>query len=149
MDVAVDLSQEGEWVRKTAVEPPRAPPAGLPLTDVKSSDQVVPTQSVCLLQATKILPRHKKLVQIRITGLKNVPTSLFEPDLGKANEVGVAVTDAIVEADHGNCITSILENLNSRILSLKKGLKLGTVEPIDRVIVPKEQADRVCQYLYR
>ena len=146
--VAVDLSQEGEWVRKTAVDPTRAPPAEQPVPEVKVSDQVVPTHTVHLLQATKILPRHKKLVQMRVTGLKCVPTSLFEPNPGKVKEVGVAVADAIVEANHGNCITLILENPNSELLNLKKGLELGTIEPIDSVVVPQEQADKECDSIH-
>ena len=52
-----------------------------------------------LLQATKIPPHHKKLVQMKVTGLRNVPTSLFEPDQGKVKEIEVAVADAIVEAN--------------------------------------------------
>ena len=52
-----------------------------------------------LLQVTKIPPRHKKLVQMKVTGLRNVPTSLFESDQGKVKEIGVAVADAIVEAN--------------------------------------------------
>ena len=68
------------------------------------------------------------------TGLRNVPTSLFEPDHGKVKEVGVAVADAVVEANRGNCITLILENPNSEPLCLRKGLTLGAIEPIECVL---------------
>ena len=130
-DVAVDLSQEGKWIRKVAVDSLPAPPATLPESRVESSDQVVPTHTVHLLQATKIPPRHSKLVQIKVTGLRNVPMSLFEPDQGKADEVGVTVADAVVEANQGNCFTVILENPNSEPLCLKKGLTLGAIEPLN------------------
>lgn len=113
-DVTVDLSQEGQWIRKVATDSMPEPPATQPATDVESEDQVVPAHTVHLLQATKIPPRHKKLVQMKVTGLRDVLTSLFEPDQGKASEIGVAVVDAIVEANQGNCITLILENPNSK-----------------------------------
>ena len=58
-------------------------------------------------------PHHSKLIQMKVTGVRNVPMSLFEPDQGKADEVGVTVTDAVVEANQGNCIT---ENPNSEVL---------------------------------
>ena len=109
---------------------------------MKSSDQVVPTHTVHLLQATKIPPHHRKLVQMKVNGLRNVPMSLFEPDQGKANEVGVAVADAVVEASQGNCITLILENPNSEPLCLKKGLIIGAIEPVESVLASQERSDR-------
>ena len=57
---------------------------------------------------------------MKVTGLRNVPTSLFEPDQGKVKEVEVAVADAVVEANRGNCITVILENPNSEPLVSKE-----------------------------
>ena len=142
-DVAVDLSQ-GEWIRKVIVESDSpAPPANLSERKVESSDQVVPTHTVHLLQATKIPQRHKKLVQMKVTGLRNVPTSLFEPDQGKVKEVEVAVADAVVEANRGNCITLILENPNSEPLCLRKGLTLGAIEPIESVLASQEKSDEM------
>ena len=141
-DVAVDLSQEGEWIRKIAVDPTPAPLASQPATEVESGDQVVPTHTVHLLQATKIPPRHRKLVQMKVSGLRNVPISLFEPNQGQANAIGVTVVDAIVEANHGNCITIILENPNSEPLCLKKGLVLGAIEPVESVLASQEQTDK-------
>ena len=141
-DVAIDLSQEGEWIRKVAVDSCPAPPANLSESKMESSDQVVPTHTVHLLQATKIPPHHRKLVQMKVNGLRNVPMSLFEPDQGKANEVGVAVADAVVEASQGNCITLILENPNSEPLCLKKGLIVGAIEPVESVLASQERSDR-------
>ena len=79
---------------------------------------------------------------MRVTGLRSVPTSLFEPDPEKANEVGVVVADAIVEANQGSCITLVLENPNSEPLCLKKGLTLGAVEPIESVLASQERSDK-------
>ena len=83
---------------------------------------------MCLLTATKIPPRHWKIVQCRITSLKTIPVSLFEPDV--EGDVGIVMEEAMVETEAGSCVNLVVENPSSEPLSLRKGLWLGSIEPL-------------------
>ena len=68
----------------------------------------MPSYTVCLLQATRIPPRYKKLVRCRVQGVKTVPMSLSEP--AEVSKVGVMMEETMVETEQGSHITLVVEN---------------------------------------
>ena len=79
-----------------------------------------PAHTVCLLQATRVPPRYKKLVRCRVQGVKTVPMSLFEPV--EMSKVGVMMEEAMVGTEQGSLV---VENPGYEPLCLKKGLQLA------------------------
>ena len=125
-DVAIDLLQGGQWRRGVTTTP----------AELESlvEEPTKPAHTVCLLQATRVPPCYKKLVRCRVQGVKTVPMSLFEPV--EMSKVGVMMEEAMVETEQGSCITLVVENPGYEPLCLKKGLQLGSLEPVEGVVPP-------------
>jgi len=103
---------------------------------VKVSDNLA--HAVCLLQATRVPARHQKLVRANVTGIQNLPLSVFMPVGEKQTTEGVFIEEAVVESNQGSNITIIVRNDSLQPLYLEEGTVIGKVEPIE-AIVPTEE----------
>ena len=85
---------------------------------------------VHLIQATRLLGRHMKLLRAHLKGLREQPLSLFEPECSLQTERGLMLAEAVTLPDVDDCVTLVIQNQASHTTRLRKGQVLGAVYPV-------------------
>ena len=81
----------------------------------EQSPEAAHTGVVCLPNATRIPPRHHKMVRAKVRGDVSKELSLF------TLEDSLRVSDSAVELGDGNCVVLMVENHGTLPVCLKKG----------------------------
>lgn len=92
------------------------------LSDNQSSSEAV-IGVIRLLSAMRIPARHQKMVHGRVSNRQD-DVLLFMPQL---EGEFLRISDSVVEAGDGNCVTLVVENHGYSPICLKKGTKLGEI----------------------
>ena len=86
--------------------------------------------TVRLLQATRLPPRHAKLVRVH-TSCSQVPsTSLFSPDPVVRMDESLQIQESVVEPDSENHFVILVENHTCAPVTLNEGDALGTLHGV-------------------
>ena len=94
-----------------------------------------PTKTVCLLKATRVPARYRKMVKIKIDGDFGGPLMLFEPTPGRIH----SLPDAVLDDSQGKEPILVLQNMEYTPLYLPAGTVLGTVTPAEEVTTTEPQ----------
>ena len=97
--------------------------------------------TVHLIQATRVPAQHSKMIRAKIdvNGRKSDEAFLFEPDYSEFSGQGLHIAEATVSPDLNNQVVLLIDNDSFNPVKLKKGMLLGTVNPVTVDPTPKDR----------
>ena len=126
-----DLLQERQW---ECVAPPAS---------TSTNTEPAGTQSgatVHLIQATRVPAQHSKMIRAKIDfkGQHSEEAFLFESDYSEFRGQGLRIAEATVSPDLDNHVVLLIDNSTFSPVKLRKGMLLGTVNPVTVDPAPKD-----------
>ena len=95
-----------------------------------------PEGEVRLLKATKIPARHRKLIRGTVDQELSDELLLFSPDMPSSD---ILLVESTVTTREDHLVTLVVENHGYAAVRLKKGVRLGTVTPVELVPADKHE----------
>ena len=124
-DTAVDHFHHDQWKKQPLPTPPQQ--------ELPVSDKV---GTVRPLTATRLPPRHTKIVRAHVEGVDRQSISLLTPE-AKWESKGLQMEEALLEPDGELCVSVPIQNPTCEPLCISSGDILGQIQPVAIVPEPK------------
>ena len=100
-------------------------------TTKSSENSKTPSAIVKLIQATRLPPRHSKLVRAGIERAEiETEVCLFEPTISSLSCKGLSIADAVVERHDDGEMVLVVTNQGAEAVHLEVGEVLGELQPV-------------------